>query len=446
MLIFTLRIMKKIGLIFKREYLARVRNRTFLLSTFLLPIVIVAFIFGTAYLSIKSRSNNKIAVYDPNNYFKGALKSSDNLQFDFVSTADTASSVYKKKGYTGLLVIPVWDGNSKLNYTIRSPKQLGISATSKIEDKINNAIEDKVLQKQGITGVMLDSLRKTAPQSDYVEIAEGRGDVKTSSGLAYGIGFGSGILIYIMMFIYGAMVMRGVMEEKTSRIAEVIVSSVKPFQLMMGKILGIGAVGLTQFLLWLILIFGLAALSQFFIPHDTLQQVAEAQQNNPMQGNIPAANTMQLSQNIFGMLGSANWARIIPCFLFYFLGGYLFYAALFASVGCMVNEDPQDAQSLMFPIMMPIVFGFIIMQSAIQNPDSSLAFWGSIIPFTSPIVMMARIPSDPPAWQIALSMALLIGGFLGTTWMAGKIYRTGILMYGKKGSWKQMMKWVFAKN
>jgi ABC-2 type transport system permease protein len=439
--------MNKIGLVFKREYLSRVRNKTFLLSTFLLPIVIVAFIFGTAYLSIKSRSQNKIAVYDPNNYFKESLKGSDNLKFEFVSNADTASAAYQKKGYTGLLVIPAWDGNSQLNYTIRSPKQLGISATSKIEDKINNAIEDKVLQKQGITGVMLDSLRKSAPKSDYTEITEGKGDAKaTSSGLAYGIGFGSGILIYIMMFIYGAMVMRGVMEEKTSRIAEVIVSSVKPFQLMMGKILGIGAVGLTQFLLWLVLIFGLVALSQLFIPQDTMQQVAEAQQNNPMQSGMPGGSAVQTSQNILGALGSANWAKIIPCFLFYFLGGYLFYAALFASVGCMVNEDPQDAQSLMLPIMMPIIFGFIIMQSTIQNPDSSLAFWGSIIPFTSPIVMMARIPSDPPAWQIALSMALLIGGFLGTTWMAGKIYRTGILMYGKKASWKQMMKWVFAKS
>lgn len=401
--------------------------------------------FGAAYLSFKARTDNKIAVYDPNNYFKGTLKSSDNLKFDFVQNTDTASSAYQKKGYTGLLVIPAWDGSSKLNYIVRSPKQLGISAVSKIEDKINNAIEDKVLQKQGISGVMLDSLRKTAPKADYVEITDGKGDVKASSSiLALGIGYGSGILIYVMMFIYGSMVMRGVMEEKTSRIAEVIVSSVKPFQLMMGKILGIGAVGLTQFLLWLILIFGLVALSQLFIPHDALQQVQQMQQNNPMPGGMP--KTMDAPQNILGMLSSANWIKIIPCFLFYFLGGYLFYAALFAAVGCMVNEDPQDAQSLMLPIMMPIIFGWIIMQSAVQNPDSPLAFWGSIIPFTSPIVMMARIPSDPPAWQIALSMALLIGGFLGTTWMAGKIYRTGILMYGKKGTWKQMMKWVFAKS
>lgn len=214
---------------------------------------------------------------------------------------------------------------------------------------------------------------------------------------------------------------------------------------MMGKIIGIGGVGLTQFLLWLVLIFGLFTVAQIFIPQETLAGLQQVQQNTPMSGGgiVKAAST---SQNIIVTLSNINWFKIIPFFLFYFLGGYLFYAALFAAVGCMVNEDPQDAQSLMLPIMMPIIFGFIIMQGAIQNPNSSMAVWGSIVPFTSPIVMMARIPSDPPLWQVALSMILLIGGSVGTGWMAGKIYRTGILMYGKKGSWKQMMKWVFAKS
>ena len=219
---------------------------------------------------------------------------------------------------------------------------------------------------------------------------------------------------------------------------------------MMGKIIGIGAVGLTQFLLWMILIGGLAFAATLFIPENLIQEVQAMQQNNAMPGGFSGmGQASDQAQKIYDMqqtMGTLPWAKIILYFLFYFLGGYLFYAALFASVGCMVNEDPQEAQSLMLPITMPIVFGFIIMQGAIQNPNSTIAFWGSIIPFTSPIVMMARIPSDPPMWQILLSMAMLIGGFLGTGWMAGKIYRTGILMYGKKGSWKQMMKWVFAKG
>ncbi|MEO7311639.1 MAG: ABC transporter permease [Chitinophagaceae bacterium] len=436
--------MNKIWLIIKREYSTRVRNKTFLLSTFLLPVAMVALIAGGTYLSFKGKDNHKIAVLDPNGFFKEVLQSDKGLTFEFPAGVD--SSNYQSKGYTDLLVVPKWDGVSNIRYDIRSPKQLGLSARGKVEDKINEAIDKKILLQNGVSTARLDSLRKIAPKATINELAEnGEKSKVTSSGLSYGIGFGSGMLIYIMMFIYGAQVMRGVMEEKTNRIAEVVVSSVKPFQLMIGKIIGIGGVGLTQFLLWLVLIFGLAAVANMFISHETLQQVQEMQQSTPMGGG-GITKTAEASQNILGTLANANWFKIIPFFLFYFLGGYLFYAALFASVGCMVNEDPQDAQSLMLPIMMPIVFGFIIMQGAIQNPNSAMAVWGSIIPFTSPIVMMARIPSDPPLWQIALSMVLLIGGFIGTGWMAGKIYRTGILMYGKKGNWKQMMKWVFTKG
>jgi len=441
--------MHKIWLVIKREYSTRVRNKTFLLSTFLLPIAIVLFIGGATYLSVKGREENKIAVTDPNGFFKETLKGTSTLKFEFPEGVDTLN--YQKKGYTGILLLPAWDGKSTLNYILRSPKQLGISAKNKIEDKINDAIDNHMLVINGITSNKLDSIRKSSPKTALIEQASsGNVTRKTSSGLSYGIGFGSGMLIYLMMFIYGAQVMRGVMEEKTNRIAEVVVSSIKPFQLMMGKIIGIGAVGLTQFLLWMVLIVGLTFAAQYLLPHHMMVEVQQMQQNNAMPGGMN--NMSQFSEsaqsyyNLTSTLSTAPWLKITLCFLFYFLGGYLFYAALFASVGCMVNEDPQDAQSLMLPIMMPIIFGFIIMQSAIQNPNSGLAFWGSIIPFTSPIVMMARIPSDPPVWQLALSMALLIIGFLGTGWMAGKIYRIGILMYGKKGSWKEMFKWVFSKT
>lgn len=436
--------MNKIWIIIKREYSTRVRNKTFLLSTFLLPVAMVALIVGGTYLSLKGKDKHKIAVSDPNGFFKDVLQGEKSLTFEFPSGVDSLN--YQSKGYTDLLIVPKWDGKTAMKYDIRSPKQLGLSARGDVEDKINDAIDKMILRQNGVSTARLDSLRKAAPKAEVNELTDnGEKSKVTSSGLSYGIGFGSGMLIYIMMFIYGAQVMRGVMEEKTNRIAEVVVSSVKPFQLMMGKIIGIGGVGLTQFLLWLILIFGLGAIANTFISHETLQQVQEMQQSTPMGGG-GISKSAETSQNIMATLNSANWFKIIPFFLFYFLGGYLFYASLFASVGCMVNEDPQDAQSLMLPIMMPIILGFIIMQGAIQNPNSSMAVWGSIIPFTSPIVMMARIPSDPPLWQIILSMALLTGGFIGTGWMAGKIYRTGILMYGKKGTWKQMIKWVFAKG
>ena len=223
---------------------------------------------------------------------------------------------------------------------------------------------------------------------------------------------------------------------------------------MMGKIIGIGAVGLTQFFVWILLIFGFIAASQFFIPQDVLQQVAELQKANAQMG--PGASMAQASetaQNIYkfqNTMSTANWPLIIGCFIFYFLGGYLFYASLFAAVGSVVNEDPQDAQSLMMPITMPIIFSIVIMMNAVTRPESALATWASIIPFSSPIVMMARlpfgVPGTVPYWQLGLSMLSLVLGFLGTTWLSAKIYRTGILMYGKKVTLKEMWKWAFRKD
>lgn len=244
--------------------------------------------------------------------------------------------------------------------------------------------------------------------------------------------------------------MRGVMEEKTNRIAEVMVSSVRPFELMMGKITGIGAVGLTQFLLWVVLLGGLAFIAQGLIPHDTWKEVQQIQQANAMGNGAAAAKFSDAARQISTVknaVGSVSWVLIIFCFLFYFIGGYLFYSALFAAVGSAVNEDPQEAQALMLPITLPVIFSFFIMSIAVQDPGGPLATWASIIPFSSPIVMMARIPFGVPGtvpwWQLGLSMLFLVLGFLGTTWLAGKIYRTGILMYGKKATWKIMWKWAF---
>ena len=239
--------------------------------------------------------------------------------------------------------------------------------------------------------------------------------------------------------------MRGVMEEKTNRIAEVMISSVKPFQLMLGKIIGIGAVGLTQFLMWILLIGIFTAVASSFIPSEVMEQVKSAQDTIPgsSQQSSEAIQNLAKGQAI---LSSVNWPMVIGCFIFYFLGGFLFYAALFAAVGSTVNEDAQDAQSLTFPITLPIILAIIIMINSINDPISPLATWSSIIPFFSPIVMMSRIPfgvpDTVPYWQLGLSMALLIIGFLFTTWLSARIYRTGILLYGKKPSLKEMIKWI----
>lgn len=445
--------MNKTFLIIQREYLTRVKNRRFLLTTFLMPLLIVVLIAGTTYFSIKGKEDHKIAIVDNNGFFKNNIKNTKEIFYSFPEGVDTTN--YLTKGFTDILLIPKFQNTAKATYIIRSQKRISITTQESIEKSINAAIEDNMLQSAGINKLQLDSIHKQSQFAELKAVEEDKsGNVKESNaGLSYAIGFGSGMLIYITMFIYGAMVMRGVMEEKTNRIAEVMVSSVKPFQLMAGKIIGIGAVGLTQFLLWIILIIGLSTAAQAFISHDTMEQVRLMQQNGGMMpgGNLAKAN--EGAQKIYEMqhtFSTANWPVIIGCFIFYFLGGYLFYAALFAAVGSVVNEDPQDAQSLMLPITMPIIFSFIIMSNAVQDPSTPIAVWASIIPFSSPMVMMARvaygIPGTVPYWQLAASMLSLIGGFLFTTWLSGKIYRTGILMYGKKATWKTMFTWAFRKN
>ncbi|HTQ29223.1 MAG TPA: ABC transporter permease [Puia sp.] len=443
--------MNKIGLIIRREYLSRVRNRTFVLTTILMPLLIVLFIAGTIFLSIKGKEKLKIAVVDDNHFFERNLKNSNDISFEFPAGVDTAN--YLQKGYSAILLIPKFEGTQKTNYVIRSKKSIGLGSKETIEGKINAAIEDNMLQQSGISRSQLDSIHTRSQFAELKSLQEhGNKTEESNQALAYGIGYSCGILIYIIMLIYGMMVLRGVMEEKTSRIAEVMVSSVKPFELMMGKIVGIGAVGLTQFLMWVVLIIVLTSAVQAFIPHDTLVQVQALQQHN---GNMPGGGMVQASEqaqqiyNIQHTLGTANWPLILGCFAFYFLGGYLFYAALFAAVGSVV-EDVQNSQSLTLPVTMPIIFAFLIMSVVVYTPDTPLAIWASLIPFSSPIVMLARIaygvPGTVPYWQLILSMLLLVGGFLFTTWMAGKIYRTGILLYGKKISWKEMWKWAFRRS
>lgn len=440
--------MNKTWLIIKREYLTRVRNKTFLLSTFLTPLLLVGLIAAVTFITVKSNTKQKIAVADSSGLLKESLENSSSLEFEFLPQADTS---LLQQGYDAVLLAPGNGINQSRDYKIYSGKNLSISVESKLERSIDDAVENKLIADLGnISKSTLDSLRNVAGQTKLDPmILNDDAEVKASnSGVAFGVGYGAAFLIYITLFLYGAMVMRGVMEEKTNRIAEVVVSSVKPRQLMMGKIIGIGAVGVTQFLMWIILIMLLSTALGAILPTETLQQVGEANQQLPNNGSSSAAlDAITKTQN---MLGTVNWPLIIGCFLFYFIFGYLFYAALFAAVGSAVNEDPQDAQSLMFPITLPIILAIIIMMNAINQPESSLATWSSMIPFFSPIVMMARlpfgVPGTVPYWQLGLSMLLLVVGFLTTTWLSAKIYRTGILLYGKKVTLKEMWKWAFRKS
>jgi len=438
--------MNKILLIIQREYLTRVRNKTFILSTILTPLLFAGLIVTVTYISIKNFENEKIAVVDNGNILQGNLENSKTLSFDFKPGVDSTN--YSAKGYSAILYTPK-DGSK--NYKLISKKQIGLIAEGSLEKTINQSLENQLLKSRyNINLSELETERKKAGSAEIEQTyREGSEVKKGNSGLAYGIGYGSGFLIYITLLIYGTMVMRGVTEEKTNRIAEVVISSVKPFQLMIGKIVGIGAVGLTQFLIWIVLIIGLITAATAFLPAETIQQAQESSQQMPGAG-MQAASAASGFNEFTNKISGVNWFLIIGCFLFYFLFGYLFYASLFAAIGSTVNEDANDAQSMSLPVTMPIIVSIMIMMNAITNPSGSLATWASMIPFFSPVVMMARIPFGVPGtvpyWQLILSMLLLVAGFLLTTWVSGKIYRTGILMYGKKPTWKEMSRWAFRKS
>jgi ABC-2 type transport system permease protein len=443
--------MNKILLIAKREFLSRVQKKTFLLTTIGLPLIIFVFYGMIIYFSVKTTDNYKIAVADNANIFNGKLFNKDNeIVFEFVHTPLTElQKDLEKDKYDAYLFVPatyVIEGKDTLQF--RSNKAMGIMTRDKIQTRINKALEEKRLMGLNISKSQLDSLQQEKETINFTS-ANGKTENETKVGVSYAVGMISGFMIYIILFIYGTMVMRGVMEEKVNRIAEVIISSVKPFQLMMGKITGIGTVGLVQFIIWIVLVFGVQFGIAMLFP-----DLVGHMQGQPIQpAGMQAAQAMKNSGALTGLmegLNTINFPLIIGCFIFYFIGGYLLYSSLFAAVGSAVNEDPQDAQSLLLPITMPIVFGMVIMMKAVNDPNSSLAIFGSLFPLTSPIVMMARVAHGVPEGvsylQLALSMVFLILGFLGTTWVAAKIYRIGILMYGKKATWKEMIKWTFRNN
>jgi ABC-2 type transport system permease protein len=430
--------MNKILLIIQREFFTRIRKRTFLVATLLIPLFFAALIIIPIMIATTGNDGKRIAVIDESNLFVNRFSDDHGVYYKYLVNTKADTFKYDQYGYAGLLYIPNIDIKRPSGITYYSNGQPGIQLESSITRHLNDIIEDRRLEQAGI-----DKERLTSAKSNVtVDFKSGADGKKGNSAVAYGVGYASGFIIYIILMFFGMAVMRGVMEEKVSRIAEVMISSVKPFQLMMGKIIGIAGVGLLQFMIWVILIIGINLLLPLFFSAETIQA---ASQGGMMQGGGNSAAIAAI-EKINYVVGSVNWTLIISCFIFYFLGGYLFYSALFAAVGSLVNEDPQDAQSLTFPITLPIIIGIMVMISAVQNPDSSLAFWGSIIPFTSPMVMMARlpygVPGTVPYWQLILSMSLLVLGFLFSTWMAGKIYRTGILMYGKKITWKEAIKWI----
>jgi len=444
--------MHKILLIIQREYTTRVQKKSFIILTLLIPILMAALMILPSYfMSMDDEKSRTIAVYDASSVILGRLENTEFTKFNFIPEEEYQTikdKIQNSKYYALLVVAP----NFLTTNTVQviSGSNIPFDLKSQIKDKIQSVVEkDKMAEVVRQTQIpdleaKIKSTR-TRINIDTIKLGE-RGEAKKSSTeIGMILGYVFGFMIYMFIFLYGTMVMQGVMEEKQSRIVEVIISSVKPFQLMMGKIIGIAMVGLTQLAIWVLLGFAILTVSKSAFPGNVqaqqIQSVMAQGQDVAQQVAAPQKDNMQ---EIFSMIDTINFPLIIGCFIFFFIGGYLLYSSMFAAVGSAVDAQ-EDAQQFIFPITLPIILSFIVMLSAIKNPEGPIAFWFSMIPFTSPIVMMARIPFGVPGWQLALSMFLLIAAFIGMVWVAGKIYRTGILMYGKKPSWKEIGKWLMYK-
>jgi ABC-2 type transport system permease protein len=414
--------MHKIWLIIKREYLVRVRKKSFIIMTILGPILMAALLIVPTYLAEENQENRIIALNEDTNYI---LEDSEFIHFTTIpkSEVELLKTDFSESPFYALLYI---DGE---NFTLYSNQQISLSVSKSIESQLEQLIEHEKLKLLGIDLQILEDASTEINITTKV-ISEDGNTSNSQAEASMGIGFISGILIYIFIFMYGTMVMRGVIEEKTSRIVEVIISSVKPFQLMMGKILGVALVGLTQFLLWILLTIIISTVAELaFLDVNVMA--------TEMNGSDQSVIIAQIAE----FTGGINLLQIFLAFIFYFIAGYLMYSALFAAVGSAVDAE-ADTQQFVLPITIPLILSFILITPIMESPDGTLAFWMSMIPFTSPVIMMVRLPFGVANWELALSTGILITSFIATTWLAGRIYRTGILMYGKKATYKEIWKWL----
>ena len=421
--------MNKTFLIIKREFLVRVKKKSFIIMTLLAPILMAGLIIAPVLLTDNDNQRRLIAVYEDNSSYSNKLEESENISFNLVDQSEAAK--FKKDINTSpfYALLEIYD----TNFTIFSSQQISLNLRKSITNQLENIIEKEKLKNSGIDIKLIESAKTKINIETKIIDDEGK-TTSSSTEASMGIGFITGILIYMFIFMYGTMVMRGVIEEKTNRIVEIIISSVKPFQLMIGKILGVALVGLTQFLLWIILTIIVSTFAEIlFIDTDEIVK------------NMNQPNESVLIGELVKLTGGIDLVTIFVSFIFYFLFGYLMYSSLFAAVGSAVDAE-ADTQQFMLPITMPLILSFILIQPVMDNPDGLLAFWLSMIPLTSPIIMMVRLPFGVENWEILISMSFLILGFIFTTGLAAKIYRTGILMYGKKITYKELWKWISYKG
>ena len=446
--------MNKIFIIIQREYLSRVKKKSFLLMTFLTPLLFAGIYAFMIWMITKDDTEKRTIGVINESSLEQPVKNTEFTSFEY--RKDISFEQGKKQmgnnNYYALLFIPnnIIESQSAELY---SRKQVTIEVKSTVSKQIRNNIEQLKRSKIIAQTNIPDLEKKLAATRTPIELKTTKvdedGEVRESSTeIAMGIGIFSSIIIYFFIFMYGAQVMRGVIEEKSNRIVEVIISSVKPFQLMMGKIVGVAMVGLTQFLIWVILSGVIIAIGTAIllpgIDPAALQQ-AQGIADLPADAQQMSQEQFKVVQSMMGTLNPSYILQLLGCFVFYFLGGYLIYSALFAAVGSAVDNE-TETQQFMLPITMPLILAIYIGMAVARNPEGSLAFWSSMIPLTSPIVMLVRVPYGVPLWELLLSMFILIITFLAITWLAAKIYRTGILMYGKKVSYKELWKWLRYHN
>ncbi len=444
--------MKKIRLIIGREIKSKLRNKTFLIMTVLAPLLITGFLAFIIQLSQSDNTNQQVMVIDDSKLFKDKLTGNDYISLSYSNLKlEDAVEQFTDKGYSCLLwispnIIQGGAGATKL-YFRKSP---GFAFQTFIKDQMEKIIYENKLKSNNIDPNIISNSKQVVKLILEKVDDKGKPEEQTSFGT---FGFLTGALMFMFILMYGMMVFRSVMEEKTNRIVEVIISSVKPFQLMLGKILGVAILGLIQFLIMGIITFILTTvLSTIFLKDISGQLKVFKQQQELVKLQGSNANFSQLEKfddklEVFDLLEKIekiNFFEVFICFILYFLGGYLFYSSIMAAIGSAVDSE-SDSQQFITPVTLPLMIGYLISMKTILEPDSSLVFWASIIPFTSPIVMMSRITNGVPLWELFFSLTALFASFFVTTWLAAKIYRTGILMYGKKTSWKEIGKWLFYK-
>ena len=445
--------MNKLWLIVKREYFTRVKKKSFILVTILAPLGIGLIAVVAGYLaSTSAQAEKRIAIVDDSGVINLENMKSSYLTFEMSNLSkDEMKSTYSDDGYDIMLYVPSFPDLKAQNHQIEyfSNEKLSLPTIESIERRVERAFKEHKIDNSSVERQVLDDLNINISLENGLvneSDSEVKGDKssKISSAIATGLSYIMGFLMYMVIFIFGGMVMRSVMEEKINRIVEVMISSVKPFQLMLGKVVGVGLVGLTQLGIWIILIpVIMMAVGLIMGPEMSSTSSPEVQQATEMVNEMAASSDDFSITTLIDEIKSQNWLLILPSFVIFFLGGYFIYSSLFAAVGSAIGDDLGEGQQLMFPIIIPVILAIMMVPAVFSNPDGPIAVFGSMFPLFSPIIMPARLPFNPPVWQVILSVLILIGSVIFMVWLAGRIYRIGIFMYGKKVNFKEIAKWIF---